>query len=197
MSILNYFIPLKTKECDDIILSLEDYPNVISTVNKEMDNFAKKMNKLNIFILSTQIILLNKRAELIKKFRDIKNKIKLLKDNMVKLLKSIELFSSESEKQVYDNYFEKYENIVCNLTQCNDKFIMLNSDYTTWSRNKYNKYLASNKYTRTDNDIDEDDYNLMISYYKQKLEITEKIKRLKPMISTLRKQINYMEYKKN
>lgn len=192
---MNYFIPC-IKECDDIVLSLDDYPNIIRNINKDIDNFTKKMNLLNMFILSTQIIIINKRTELTKKFKIIKNKIEMLRKNMVELLKSIEVFSSESEKQVYENYFEKYENIMDSLSQCNEKFVMLQSDYKVWSRNKYNKYLASNKYDRIKDDINEDDYNSAIALYKKKIEITEEIKRIKPILSTLRKNMNYAEYKK-
>ena len=192
---MNYFIPC-IKECDDIVLSLDDYPNIIRNINKDIDNFTKKMNLLNMFILSTQIIIINKRTELTKKFKIIKNKIEMLRKNMVELLKSIEVFSSESEKQVYENYFEKYENIMDSLSQCNEKFVMLQSDYKVWSRNKYNKYLASNKYDRIKDDINEDDYNSAIALYKKKIEITEEIKRIKPILPTLRKNMNYAEYKK-
>jgi hypothetical protein len=193
---MNYFIPCIIKECDNIVLSLDDYPNVIRNINKEIEDFTKKMNSLNMFILATQIIIINKRIELTKKFKIIKNKIETLRKNMTELLKSIEIFSSESEKQVYENYFEKYENIMDSLSQCNEKFIMLQSDYKVWSRNKYNKYLASNKYDKIKDDINEDDYNLGISLYKKKIELTEKIKRIKPILSTLRKKKNYAEYKK-
>ena len=192
---MNYFIPC-IKECDDIVLSLDDYPDIIRNINKDIDDFTKKMNSLNMFILSTQIIIINKRIELTKKFKIIKNKIETLRKNMVELLKSIEVFSSESEKQVYENYFEKYENIMDSLSQCNENFVMLQSDYKVWSRNKYNKYLASNKYNRIKEDINEDDYNLAIGLYKKKIEITEEIKRIKPILSTLRKKMNYAEYKK-
>jgi hypothetical protein len=169
---MNYFIPC-IKECDNIVLSLDDYPDIIRNINKDIDDFTKKMNSLNMFILATQIIIINKRIELTKKFKIIKNKIETLRKNMVELLKSIEVFSSESEKQVYENYFEKYENIMDSLSQCNEKFVMLQSDYKVWSRNKYNKYLASNKYDRIKEDINEDDYNLAIGLYKKKIEITE------------------------
>lgn len=192
---MNYFIPC-IKECDNIVLSLDDYPDIIRNINKDIDDFTKKMNSLNMFILATQIIIINKRIELTKKFKIIKNKIETLRKNMVELLKSIEVFSSESEKQVYENYFEKYENIMDSLSQCNEKFVMLQSDYKVWSRNKYNKYLASNKYNRIKEDINEDDYNLAIGLYKKKIEITEEIKRIKPILSTLRKKMNYAEYKK-
>jgi hypothetical protein len=193
---MNYFIPCIIKECDDIVLSLDDYPNVIRNINKDIEDFTKKMNSLNMFILATQIIIINKRTELTKKFRIIKNKIEMLRKNMVELLKSIEVFSSETEKQVYENYFEKYENIMDSLSHSNEKFVILQSDYKVWSRNKYNKYLASNKYYRIKDDINEDDYNLAISLYKKKIELTEKIKRIKPILSTLRKNMNYAEYKK-
>ena len=62
---MNYFIPC-IKECDNIVLSLDDYPDIIRNINKDIDDFTKKMNSLNMFILSTQIIIINKRTELTK-----------------------------------------------------------------------------------------------------------------------------------
>lgn len=195
MDSLSYFIPQNDKDNNnDIVLSLEDYPNVINNINNDIETFMKKMSSLNIFIVSTKMIYLNKRIELIKNFKNIKNRISEIKENIISLLKLIEIFSntSESEKQIYDNYFEKYENINEGLLKCCENFIMLQTSYKSWAL-KYNGYLSSKRYSRFEGNIDEKIYNDIVKSYKKYLELSDQTKILKAQISTLKKKINHIE----